>query len=256
MNWIAIGILALLAISMLIHSRQLRVLVGTAAVAVVGVLAVLVWWGTPPSPSAETDVVAAPRPGPSWKVLIKGRPNLQQTAEAMSERVLQEVNESHDVPESVPGLGQDADANPSSSAHSSPRQPNRTFFILTKANKYAVFERIKEKINELLARFSGEPGVNQLRPEDLNWSLLKWVVVGQDEKGRWKIALLFDEAFHRHVRERGIQELKKERLRTSGYASAGSLALLTTLFGFLKLKQSRREPPASDRLRSSGVSMV
>jgi len=103
-----------------------------------------------------------------------------------------------------------------------------------------------------------DPGVDQLEPEDLNWRLLHFHYKGTDKsKAVKRVTIVFDDEFHNHVRKRGRELVTKDHLMKAGFASGGTLAVLITLFGLLKLKQARREvAPAKDLLASSGVWMV
>ena len=96
-----------------------------------------------------------------------------------------------------------------------------------------------------------------MQPENLDWRLLKYLDKGTDTNGVKHVTLVFDDKFHDHVRDRGLHMVTKDHLMKAGFASAGTLAVLTVLFGLLKLKQAQREvAPAKDLLASSGVWMV
>ncbi len=86
-----------------------------------------------------------------------------------------------------------------------------------------------------------------IRPTDQDVQLLKtetWPEPHQHPRFgtmyRLHALLTIDQKYRDHLQQRAHQALVAERLKKTGFASAGVLALLTTLFGFLKLKQSAR----------------
>ena len=277
MNWLAIGILSLLALSMMISSKYFRVIMGTLAVVVVTIVAVLSFLGMRALPSAG-DLTG---PFLTWKFPIT-KPNLRETAEAMSARILFEMD--HDladpmdkpVAESVPGDERpqtklSTQATDSDEKSPSPQPPKRRFvfvehFTLEPSINSSVLQEVtvQEKMASVIRAYlekhhnpSLDPGVDQLKPEDLNWRLLDFRYKRDKSKAVKQVTIVFDDEFHNHVRERGRQLVTKDHLQKAGFASIGTLAMLTTLFGLLKLKQAKRKvAPAKDLLVSSGVWMV
>ena len=219
MNWLAIGILALLALSMMISSKPFRVFIGTAAVVIVTVVAVLAFWGMRTLPAFD------------WKFQITRRPNLQQAAEDMSAQVLADIDravadtdDSQDA-ESVPGSLEDpfimssTEPNGSDGTSLNPDASNMPTLIGqhielkppigNMSQEVTLKVKMANVVSEYLKKYhnsSTEPGVADLKPENLNWRLLKYIYKGTDEKGVKHVTLVFDDKFHDHVREHSASE--------------------------------------------------
>lgn len=278
MNWLAIGILSLLALSMMMSSKHLRVITGTLAVVVVTAVAALLFLGMRALPSAG-DLTPRTRPFFSWSFQIT-KPNLRETAEDISARVLAGMDHDHadliDEPVAVPDdehppIDLSTQATDSDKKSSHP-QPHGQFVFVehftlepsissSVPHEVTVQEKMASVIRAYLKKHHNprlDPGVDQLEPEDLNWRLLHFHYKGTDKSQAVKrVTIVFDDEFHNHVRKRGRELVTKDHLMKAGFASGGTLAVLITLFGLLKLKQARREAaPAKDLLASSGVWMV
>ncbi len=276
MNWLAIGILSLLALSMMISSKHFRVIMGTVAVVAVTVAA-LSFLGIRALPSAG-EAQADKWPLWTWRFEITRLPNLRKTAEDTSAELWADMEGSKvaeiaggDDSFNEPLKGQSRSVRGDDGPDSETSKPKWILVERIKVDpsktsrnvpqEVTVHEQIANVIRQYLEKYhipSHDPGVDQLQPEDLDWRLIKFVNIRIDRSTGIKYATpAFDDKFHNHVRERGRQLVTKDHLLKAGFASAGTLAMLTTLFGLLKLRQAKREvAPAKDLLASSGVWMV
>jgi hypothetical protein len=282
MNLIAIGILALLAVSLLISSKHFRFFVGSmiGVIALLGVVVVAFWGMRHEVEPQSTATSATPNIMESFQrgwQLLNG-PSVRDTVEATSERILSKVTKGDTedpidnivAPETA-DLSEDSKEN-TSAAREEPKQaatqPQTLMLVKLQRtgnetlDQISLSERISAIVENRLVWYrkqSHSPGVDKLQPRHLDVrQFLRVGAVKVDDKNVLQAGIVFvDSAFDQHVRARGLDLVKHYRLKTTVHACMWTLGSMIVLFGLLKLRQSRcRKAPTDDHLLTSGISMV
>ena len=273
---IAIGILALLALSLVMRSRAVRMVFGFGALAVL-ILIVLSGLGgsgtgrgtdqrglKEPSWLADLDLASVLRKGGEW----------QKMADSASQSIWKTFSKGKAT--SIDLVGEYApQSNSERSAQASQRTkgflvrripitvdpPPEADNMTAEMGQARLVAHMKLVIQEYLSGYQklhpNDLGVSLLRPEQIDWRLIRWRHNIDANTGEARLTLVFDDRLHRHVRDRGQKVLTAQRLKSTASVAFAIFGVLSMGFGALKIVSLRRaEAAGNDLLLASGIKMM
>jgi len=274
---IAIGLLALLGLSSVMKPQPFRVFLGLlGAVCMVLFVSFLVARKNPESAqrSGEGRVLT------QVNDFLGQRPDWKESAEAVSERVLEDLEQGKvesygSAPEANPPETDPPANDPESIKPPSPRAridrvhvPLNVLKIKSTSKEQRKVELVtamQDWINEYLTLYRTrnplDPGVELLSHSDIDPQIigqLRFKISTRDD-----MVLLtpkFDErfeAFVRHVRKQGRKAITRIRMEQTAIVSCATIAVLFIAYGLLKAMNGRKPQQVEDDfLTRSNVSMV
>lgn len=256
MKLIAFGILALLALSSVMNARAFRVLVGGLAVAVLASLAGL---GVLGERAAELGWIP--------RGLLTGYSNRQETSNSASQKIMKLIPKSEFSSDDLVEEPEESTAITNGLGAKSQVQPRLLIRVSQQSEVQQIEKSLNAIIEEYLERYQLErprdPGIDKLTAQNVDKNLLKFKFLRKDGKylvdqnKRFKVGLAFDDRFHEHVRELGLQVARPQRLKQAIRWSAYTGVVLFFVFAALKSVNGRkRQQPERDYLRLSEISMM
>ena len=129
----------------------------------------------------------------------------------------------------------------------------------SRATGQKVLAEVILAVNRFLQEESKKPGAHPglkiLQAKDVDISRIGFVIQKRPEGQRWFVGI--NEEFKQHIQLRARQVIMRERLRYSVYTCFAIAAVLCALYGLLKVFNTRRgrRLPEQDFLRLSGISL-
>lgn len=257
LKMIAIGLLALLGLSSVMSPKAFRVFLGGLGALCMALFVGLVATGDRKATNQQQNVFDKVRR------LVGVQPDWMDSA----------GNILNDIREGKPGDPSLQDLLPSGSEPpkkiSTPRR-NPFPSVVAIARKPIIINRrygqesqrdqivadIQANIDEYLEEQQGVLGVEKLNHKDLDPSLLRYV--GRTlQDGRREVYLVFDQKYAEHVRTRGRQMIRRDRLGEMAFVAIGAAATLLITYGVMKVINRQAAPDGDDDyLRNSNISMV
>ena len=241
---IAIGVLALLALSSVMNPKAFRMLLGALGIAAAAVL-------------AFTVIVASQAAGPDRTRFASISRYVD--VDAIYSRLFGQLTLADTREVAARAL----------SAQAEPTTGRRGLTVIPHpiqitdqgpTSQIRVIEEIVGVVERYLRQLQSEPTASeelkQLKTNELDIRLLKFLVQKRDDSPSKTLFVAFDDRFNEHIRRRAYQVTIRERLKLTTYVCFAVGIAMCFWFGFLKVVNARRRSlPERDFLRLSGVTM-